>query len=65
MPQGVETIWHHSMWFLIMHTVSKFQFFIHIFTVVKPKNKNQNFKNGEKGACFKRLFQSNISSLIN
>ena len=38
-----------------MHIVSKFQIFIQIFTVVKPKNKNQNLKNGEKGAlinCF-------------
>ena len=40
------------MCFWIMYIVSKFQIFIHIFTVVKPKNKNQNLKNGEKGACF-------------
>ena len=32
-----------------MHIVSKFQIFFHIFTVVKPKNKNLNFKNGEIG----------------
>ena len=36
------------MCFWIMHIVPKFQIFIHIFTVVKLKSKNQNFKNGEK-----------------
>ena len=30
-----------------MHIVLKFQFFILIFTVVKLKNENQNFKRGE------------------
>ena len=32
------------MCFWIMHIVSKFQIFIHIFTVVNRKSKNQNFK---------------------
>ena len=36
------------MCFQIMHTVSKFQFFIHISIVVKLKNKIQNFKKGGK-----------------
>ena len=40
------------MFFWIVHIVSKFQIFIHIFTVAKPKNKNQNFKNGEKHVLY-------------
>ena len=43
-----KRFWHHSMCFQIMHTASKFQFFIHIFIVVKLKNKIQNVKRGEK-----------------
>ena len=35
------------MCFRIMHIVSKFQIFIHIFTVVNRKSKNRNLKNGE------------------
>ena len=35
-----------------MHIVSKFKIFIHIFTVVKLKNKNQNLENGKKGRDF-------------
>ena len=36
---------------------TKFQIFIHIITLVKPKNKNQNFKNGEKGGVFLDFFK--------
>ena len=49
---------HHSKCFRIMHFVSKFQFFILIFAVIKLENKNQNL-------FFYRLFQSNISQWIN
>ena len=37
-----------------MHIVTKFQIFIHIFTAVKLKNKNQHLK---KGACFSDFFK--------
>ena len=47
-----KPFWYRWMCFRIMHFVSKFQFFIHIFTMLKLKNKNQNFKNGEKWAFF-------------
>ena len=40
-----------------MHIVSKFQFFIHIFTVVNLENKNQNFKKGENGRVFSDFFK--------
>ena len=37
------------MCFPIMHVVSKFQFFIHIFAMVKLKKKNQKFEGGGDG----------------
>ena len=43
-----------------MHIVSKFQFFIHIFAMVKLKKKNQKFERGEKRekmACFCNFFK--------
>ena len=45
------------MCFQIMHIVSKFQIFIHIFTVVNRKSKNQNLKNGKKGRVFSDFFK--------
>ena len=45
-----KRFWYRWMCFRIMHIVSKFQFFIHIFTVLKLKNENQTFNNGEKWA---------------
>ena len=49
-----------------MHIVSKFQFFIRIFTVVKLKNKNQNLKKpGERGRVFSHFFKvTYLSELI-
>ena len=39
-PISDMSVWYYNV---IMHIVSKFQIFIHIFTVVKPKNKNLNY----------------------
>jgi len=49
------------MCFPIMHIVSKFQFFIHIFAMVKLKKTNPKFERGEKtgkNGVFLQLFQS-------
>ena len=48
-----------------MHTVSEFQFFIHIFTMENLKNKIPVFWRGVKTGVFIQLFQSNISQWIN
>ena len=43
-----------------MHIVSKFQFFIHIFAMVKLKKTNQELERGEKRgkwACFCNFFK--------
>ena len=44
-----------------MHSVSKFQFFIHIFAMVKLKKTNQKFERGGgetgKNGVFLQLFQ--------
>ena len=48
-----------------MHTVSKFQLIIRIFTIEKLKNKIPIFEREVKMGVFKQLFQSNISQWIN
>ena len=40
-----------------MHIVSKFQFFIHIFTIENLKIRSQHFKGRQKWACLCNLFQ--------
>ena len=48
-----------------MHIVSKFQFFIHIFTMVKLTNKTPTFKkNGRKRAFFCNFFKVHLNELI-
>ena len=45
------------MCFPIMHIVSKFQFFIHIFAMVKLKKKtDQKFERGKKNGKKWRVF---------
>ena len=53
------------MYFLIVHIVSKFQVFIHIFTVEKLRNKIPTFEREVKTGVFTQLFQSKISRSIN
>ena len=61
----LTSFWYHSMCFWISHVISEFQVFIRIFTTIKLKNKNANWKkNGEKGRVL-WLFQSSLSQLIN
>ena len=50
------------MRFQIMHTVSKFQFFIPIFTIEKLEKKRSQLV---KVGVFMQLFQSNISQWMN
>ena len=50
-----------------MHIVSKFQFFIHIFAMVKLKKTSPKFERGEKtgkNGVFLQLFQSAVSPWI-
>ena len=46
-----------------MHIVSKFQFFIHIFTVEKLENKMPTFEKWVKIGVFLQPFQSNVYQL--
>ena len=49
------------MCFLIVHIVSKFQFFIRIFAIEKLEIKIPTFERALKIGVFMQLFQSNIS----
>ena len=46
------------MCFSIMHIVSKFQFFIHIFAVVKLKKTNKKFERGKKREKWAKLLKN-------
>ena len=43
--------------FPIMHIVSKFQFFIHVFAMVKLKKKNHKLERGGENGCFCNFFK--------
>ena len=47
-----------------MHIFSKFKICIHIFAMVKLKNKTQHFESGKK-CVFLQLIQSNVLKSIN